>query len=64
MEGKRRPVRRVLRRIHEVSRLEAELWPFVYEQLWPWTVPKVDPTPRVIRVRPHSFSSPSFARGA
>ena len=65
MDGKRRPVRRVLRRAHEVSRLEAELWTFVYE-LWPWTVPKAESTPRLVPARPHSLphSSPTFARGA
>ena len=64
MEGKRRPVRRVLRRTQEVSRLEAELWPFAYEQLWPWTVPKVDSMPRLIPVRPQAVSSHPVAQGA
>jgi hypothetical protein len=66
MEGKRRPLRRVLRRTHEVSRLEAELWTFVYEQLWPWTVPQADAMPRLVPARPQSPPQPSpiFARGA
>lgn len=63
MEVKRRPVRRVLRRTHEVSRLEAELWPFVYEQLWPWTVPKIDSKQHLLSPRP-PLSTLTLAQGA
>jgi hypothetical protein len=62
MEGKRRSVKRTLRRVHQVSRLEAELWGLVYQQLWPWTVPKAKP----IRApgKAAVFSSVALARGA
>jgi hypothetical protein len=65
MEGKRRSVKRTLHRKHVVSRMEEELWAFVYEHLWPWTVPKNQPSPRPVRVRAKSPSSASaFAQGA
>jgi len=65
MEGKRRSVQRTLHRKHVVSRMEQELWAFVYEHLWPWTVPKTQPRPLPDRVRAKSSSSSSaFAKGA
>jgi len=64
MEGKRRPVKRTLRRVHVVSRLEEDLWTLVYEQLWPWTVPKAKPGPARVRPLSAAFSSTTFARGA
>ena len=65
MERKRRSVVRTLHRVHVVSRLEQDLWAFVYERLWPWTVPKAQPRARPVRVRAQATpASAAFARGA
>jgi Recombinase len=65
MEGKRRSVKRTLHRKHVVSRLEQDLWAFVYEHFWPWTVPKAAPRARPVRVcvqplHRHSLAEPEF----
>jgi hypothetical protein len=66
MEGKRRLIQRTLGRVHTVSRIEPDLWAFVYELLLPQTVPKLQSKPRPARVRVLSNPSASapFARGA
>jgi hypothetical protein len=66
MEGKRRLIQRTLCREHAVSRLEQDLWAFVYEYLLPSTVPKVQSKPRTARRSRKSKTSSStpFARGA
>jgi hypothetical protein len=67
MEGKTRSKPRTLRRVHDVSRLESDLWAFVYEHLQPWTVPKVKlPTrtrPARVRIASQTASIP-IVKGA
>ena len=58
MQKNHRPVRRVLRRAHECTRLEAEIWTFVYEQLWLWTSPKARSRPAPISARSHPLPPP------
>jgi hypothetical protein len=58
-------MKRTLCRDYAVSRMEQDLWTFVYEHLWAWTVAKAVPKPRPVRVRPsQATSSSAFARGA
>jgi hypothetical protein len=67
MEGKTRSQSRTLRRVHDVSRLESDLWAFVYEYLQPWTVAKVKLPTRTRPTRVRSASqTPSLpsAKGA
>jgi len=66
MEGKRRSKQRALRRVHDVSRLESDLWAFVYEHLQPWTVPKakLQTKTRSARARTFSQTRSPIAQGA
>jgi hypothetical protein len=67
MEGKHRTGKRTLCRLHEVSRLEGDLWELVYEQLWPRTIPKTKA--KKVKVEfardcPPSRTCPRIAKGA
>lgn len=66
MDGKHHSPKRSLRRRHQPSRLQDDIWTLVYEQLGLWTIPKIQPRslPTSTRSQPASASSTTRSPGA
>ena len=63
MEAKQRLPRRGVRRAHEVSRLEEEVWILVYAQLRPCAAPQTKSKPK-LKSTNSVLTSPSSVIGA